>query len=321
MEKRLAPVAVFVYNRLSNTKETIKALERNHLAKNTDVFVFSDAPKDENNKEKVAAIRNYLKTVNGFRSITVIERRENYYIERNIIEGVTEIINRFGKVIVLEDDGVSAPNFLTFMNDALDFYEDKKAIMHIASFTFIKMPAEYRKTIIWRYSENTGGGWATWQDRWEKFRWFKSEAEALSLLSNEQREYIQLEGVFKCLGALKLSPIPWDICWYIAITLNNGLAVNSPHSLVRNNGLFNGTHFTVLNKLLGHSPFEVELDTEDNIVFEDDIKENAEALGLLKEFYSDIDKKDKRLFNKTIFYLLKILVAFRITKLAKRIIS
>ena len=179
MDKNLAPVAIFVYNRLANTRGVIEALQKNYLAKDTDVFVFSDGPnilKNPANERKVAEVRQYLKTVTGFKSFNIIERPENFYIEKNITDGVTEIINKFGKIIVLEDDGVSAPNFLNFMNDALDFYEYKDKVMHIATFTFIKAPSN-NKTFFTTYSENTGGGWGTWRNRWDKFTWFQNPEE------------------------------------------------------------------------------------------------------------------------------------------------
>ncbi|PIP69237.1 hypothetical protein COW91_00380 [Candidatus Nomurabacteria bacterium CG22_combo_CG10-13_8_21_14_all_32_8] len=318
MSKTLAPVAVFVYNRPNNTKAVIEALQNNYLAKETDVFVFSDGPKNEKNKKSVDEVRSYLKTVTGFKSFTVIERKENYYIERNIIEGVTEIINRFGRIIVLEDDGVSARHFLSFMNDALDFYQNMEKVMHIATFTFIKMPKDFRKTFFWSYSENTGGGWGTWKNRWDKFQWFKNEREALSVMSDEQKKRVELDGVTKSLGFLKLSPIPWDICWNIAINRNDGLSVNSPGALIRNNGLFNGTHFTALNMVLGKSLFDVELDENERIVFDDSPVLNNQAIGLLKEFYG---KMGKRTRDKVLHYFVRILVVLRITKLAKWIFS
>ena len=263
-------------------------------------------------------MRQYIKTITGFKSVNIIERKENFYIERNIIEGVTEIVNRYGNIIVLEDDGVSAKNFLTFMNNALDFYEDKEKVMHIATFTFIKMPAGYNKVFFWRYSENTGGGWGTWKNRWDKFKWFQNEAEGLDALSIEQRGKMELDGAFNCLSSLKLNPIPWDICWYVAITRNNGLAVNSPKPLIKNNGLFNGTHFSAINKILGKHQFEVELSDEEEIIFEDNIVENTEAVRLLKEFYSKIGKRKR---DRVLHYFVKILVALRITKLLKRILA
>lgn len=318
MNKTFAPVAIFVYNRVDNTRETIEALKNNYLAKETDVFVFSDGPKTERNKKAVDEVRGYLKTVTGFKSFTVIEHKKNIYLERNVIGGVTEIVNRFGKIIVLEDDGVSAKYFLTFMNKALDFYENEEKVMHVATFTFIKMPDDYNKTFFWRYSENTGGGWGTWKNRWDKFKWFQNEAEGLAALTEEQRKRIELDGTFGCLSSLKSKPIPWDICWYIAIIRNNGLAVNSPVPLIRNNGLFGGTHFSAINKILGKSPFEVELSDKEDIIFDDHIVENTKALELLKEFYSKLGTRKR---DKVLHYFVRMLVVLKITKLLKRLLS
>lgn len=322
MSKQLAPVAIFVYNRPDNTRAVIKALQNNYLAEETDVFIFSDGPRSPKNEKKVAEVRHYLKTIKGLKSVNIIERKENYYIERNIIEGVTEIINRFGKVIVLEDDGVSAKNFLTFMNEALDFYEHQEKVMHIATFTFIKMPDGYNKTFFTSYSENTGGGWGTWKNRWGKFRWFQNEAEGLAVITKEQINKIEMDGAFSCLASLKSKPIPWDICWNIAIIINNGLAVNSPWPLIKNNGLFNGTHFSFMNKILGKNPFEVELSHEgETIMFENHIIESEEAARLLKEFYKNMTEKNTRIGRKILSFFIKILVILKITKLVKRIIS
>lgn len=317
MNKKIAPVAIFVYNRLDNTRAVIEALRNNYLAKDTDVFVFSDGAKTKKNIDSVRGVRQYLKTVTGFRSFTIIERKENYYIEKNIIEGVTEIINKFGKIIVLEDDGVSAKNFLNFMNDALDFYEQQEKVMHIATFTFIKMPDDYKKTFFTSYSENTGGGWGTWKNRWVKFKWFQNEQEGLAVLTPEQKNKIEMDGIFHCLDSLKLKPIPWDICWGIAIVNNKGLAVNSPHPLIKNNGLFNGTHFSFINRILGKNPFEIELGKEEEIIFDDNIIENQEATRLLKEFYQKISEKNTEKSNRLIYGIIKIMVKLKITKFLK----
>ncbi len=317
MDEKLAPVVIFVYNRLENTKQVVEALAENYLATETEVFVFSDAAKDKKNEEKVKEVREYLKSVKGFRSFNIIEREKNYYIEKNITEGVTEIINKYGKIIVLEDDGVSKKGFLTFVNKALDFYEDYKKIMHISTFTFVELPEEYNKTFFWRYTENTGGGWATWKDRWAKFVWFQSEEEALKDFTEEQKKYIALDSTINNLDFLKLNPIPWDICWNIAVVKSGGLAVNSPKPLIYNNGLYNGTHFGLINKLFGKNPFEIKIKNVDvdNIIFDTKIEENKEALKLLKDFYKKIKERNNRPVLNIILY---ILVKLRITKLLKR---
>ncbi len=322
MNKNLAPVAIFVYNRLENTKQVIEALQKNDLAPQTEIFIFSDAPKNPENPRNarnvtaVNEVRKYLKTITGFVAVHIVERPVNFYIEKNITEGVTEIINKYGRIIVLEDDGVTAKNFLTFMNGALDFYEHQHRVMHVATFTFIKMPADYNKTFFWSYSENTGGGWATWKDRWEKFKWFSDEAEGLAGLSEEQKNKVELGGALNSLANLRLNPIPWDICWNIAIVKNDGLAVNSPRALVKNNGLFNGTHFTAFNKILGKHPFDIEIDDSGaEIILEEKIEENPEAMALLKDFYG---KMGKRTRDRILHYFVRLLVFLRITKLLKK---
>jgi hypothetical protein len=292
----------------------IEALQKNYLAPETDVIVYSDGPKTKRQEKSVAAVRNYLKTISGFRSFTVIERQENYYIERNIIEGVTETVSKHGRVIVLEDDGVTAPNFLTFMNQALDFYEREKRVMHIATFTFIDMPKDFNETFFWRYTENTGGGWATWKDRWDKFEYFTNEAEALGSLSIEQQQRLNLEGATNFLISLAYKPIPWDICWYMTLVRNGGLAVNSPHALTVNNGLFNGTHFSALNRLLGKHPFAATLGTHEEIVFSSHIFENQEALAKLKDFYTALGTRRR---DKALHYFVRLLVFLKVTKVLK----
>jgi hypothetical protein len=310
-----APVALFVYNRLKNTKEVVEALQRNTIAKDTELFIFSDAAKYKRNIKQVERVRSYLKTITGFKQVNLIERDRNYYIEENIISGVTEIINKYGKIIVLEDDGVSSSNFLQFMNDSLNFYELVNRVMHISAFTFINLPDHYKdKTFFWRYSENTGGGWATWRNRWDKFEYFESEQKALSSLSEPQLKKIEMGGDFKCLATLKLKPIPWDICWYMTLIRYDGLAVQSPCSMIKNNGFYNGTHFTFVNYFLGKNPFEVDIKSTPQFELASKVEESEIAIALLKEFYKNLGNNYRAKFWH---FILDVLIFFRITKLLK----
>ncbi|MBQ2167294.1 MAG: glycosyltransferase, partial [Bacteroidaceae bacterium] len=138
----ISPVAIFVYNRVDNTQQTVQALLRNTLAKETDVYVFSDGGKNEESWKRVNEVRAYLHEVKreveangGLRSITLIERPENIYLERNIIEGIAYVLDRHDTVIVLEDDIVTSPYYLEYMNEAFDMYRDEKRVMHVAGFT------------------------------------------------------------------------------------------------------------------------------------------------------------------------------------------
>ena len=122
---KLAPVVLFVYNRPEHTKQTVEALQKNELAIKSELFIYSDAPKNIGVKEKIDEVRKYIKSINGFKKVTVIKREKNWGLAASIIDGVTKIVNEYGKVIVLEDDLVTSPYFLKFMNDALEFYKKK----------------------------------------------------------------------------------------------------------------------------------------------------------------------------------------------------
>src|SRR5574340_1739744 len=128
----LAPVALFVYNRPEHTRQTIEALTVNPEAASTRLYVFSDAAKSVDAVPAVAAIRAYLRTVEGFGHVEIVERDSNFGLARSIIDGVTRLCRDYGRVIVLEDDLVTAPFFLRYMNDALDLYEDEEQVMHVS---------------------------------------------------------------------------------------------------------------------------------------------------------------------------------------------
>ena len=136
----LSPIALFVYNRLDNTQATINHLNSNPLASESILYIFSDGGKDETSWKKVQEVRDYLHTITGFKEIHIIERPENFYLERNIIEGIKQVLNSHETIIVLEDDICTSPVFLEYMNNALDKYADNSKVMHIAGFTNLDIP-------------------------------------------------------------------------------------------------------------------------------------------------------------------------------------
>ena len=124
----VAPILLFVYNRPEHTRRCIESLLKNSLASESPLFIYADGAKDSAQQEAVNEVRNYIRTIQGFQQITLMERNENWGLARNIIDGVTTQVNQYGKVIVLEDDLVVAPYFLQFMNDALETYKDEPNI-------------------------------------------------------------------------------------------------------------------------------------------------------------------------------------------------
>ena len=163
-----APVCLFTYNRLEETRKTLEALSANYLAKESDLIVFSDGAKSDDDVEKVEAVRAYLKTLSGFKSINISEAGSNNGLASSIISGVTEVLKDRKKVIVLEDDLISAPNFLDFMNQALDFYKDEQEIFSISGYTMdLDSLSKHNKDYYLNYRASSWG-WATWDDRWKE---------------------------------------------------------------------------------------------------------------------------------------------------------
>ena len=111
----LTPIILFVYNRPEHTQKTIEYLCKNRLAESSNLFIFSDGPKKEKDRQRVTEARNCLKNIQGFKEIKITEREKNLGLANSVISGVSEIFKSYNKVIVLEDDILSSPSFLKFM--------------------------------------------------------------------------------------------------------------------------------------------------------------------------------------------------------------
>lgn len=132
MPDNLAPVGLSTYSRLDHLRQSISALQKNTLAGQSELFVFSDAPQP-GDEDKVNAVRRYLRTVSGFKTVTIMERTSNNRVANNR-GGIEELLNTYGKIVFLEEDVITAPGFLQFMNDALHFYQDNPQIGSISAY-------------------------------------------------------------------------------------------------------------------------------------------------------------------------------------------
>ncbi|WP_114751342.1 sugar phosphate nucleotidyltransferase [Pleomorphovibrio marinus] len=171
MSENLAPVVLFVYGRLTETKSTIQNLQENFLAKDTELFIFSDGAKKEKDVLKVKGVRDYIHTVNGFKKVTIIEQDQNKGLAKSIIDGVTQIITQYEKVIVLEDDLLTSRNFLNYMNQALDHYKNDNRILSISGFSYKDcIPRDYPYDSSFGYRASSWG-WGTWREKWTEVDW------------------------------------------------------------------------------------------------------------------------------------------------------
>lgn len=243
-----APIVVFVFNRVKHARMTIESLRDNYLASESDLYIFSDGWRTFEDKEKtdrerkeVIEVREYLRTVNGFKTVTVTERPENWGLAGNVLASVTEVIKKHGSVIAVEDDLATSPNFLNFMNDALKTYQDNKDIWSVTGFLFpITIPAHYKHDVFLSYRASSLG-WGTWIDRWEKADWEISDYE--SFLNSRKDQFLfnrggNLTSALK--GCMKESKYRvWAVRWSYNQFKNKAYTVFPIKSLVKNMGYDN----------------------------------------------------------------------------------
>ena len=238
---KLAPITLFVYNRPWHTQQTVEALQKNELANESELFIYSDAPKNEHAVENVARVREYIKTIEGFKKVTIIERAKNWGLADSIIDGVTKIVNEYGRVIVLEDDLVTSPNFLRFMNEGLDFYHDNPEIMSISGYTLpaacMKFPKNFTDDVYLNY-RNSSWGWATWADLWNLVDW---EIKDYHQFVNDPRQQKQFNRGGKDLTGMLNSQMEgkinsWAIRFSYAHFKQGMYSVCPRHSYVNNIG-------------------------------------------------------------------------------------
>ena len=177
-----APVILFVYNRKNNFLRTYEALKKCTGADHSDLFIFSDGPKDEKTKPIVDDLRKELKQISldsPFHKTTIIESDVNKGLASSIIDGVTKVITEYGRAIVLEDDCLPSEFFLNYMNVALDYFADNKTIGSISGCAeVIDIPKDYTAD-IYLTRRSCSWGWGTWSDRWAKVDWSLSKGSKI----------------------------------------------------------------------------------------------------------------------------------------------
>ena len=241
---KLAPVALFVYNRPKHTQQTVEALRRNQLAMESELFIFSDAPKAAGAAAAVSEVRDFIRGIDGFKSLTITERKQNFGLAASIIDGVTRLCDEFGRVIVLEDDLVVSPYFLEYMNTALDLYRNDERVMQISGHMF---PVDIAaKTDAVFLPMITSWGWATWQRAWIQF-------DPAATGYGELRRNVTLLKQFNLDGTCNYSGMleqqlrgeidSWAIRWYLSVFLCRGIVLFPIKTLVKNTGFDgSGTH-------------------------------------------------------------------------------
>jgi len=243
----LAPVILFAYRRPAHVLAALQALEKNALLQRSELYIFCDGPKTGAGPEDLAPI---LKTREVIASrpwcprMHTVLREENYGLQRSVMEGVSIVMQRHGKAIVVEDDIVVSPYFLQYMNDALDLYAADEKVLSIGAFNFFATTKDVPETFFIPIPDCWG--WATWKDRWDLF-----EPDAGLLLRRLREKGLMndfnLEGKFDFESMLhdqlmgKVSS--WAIRWQALAYLTGKLSLYPRYSVSRNIGFDeSGTH-------------------------------------------------------------------------------
>lgn len=231
-----APIGLFVYNRPFHTNLTVKALLQNTISNQSDLWIFSDAPKNENSVEKVEEVRRLIRSITGFKNIYIVERSNNYGISKSIIDGVGMLCDKYGHVIVIEDDIVTSPHFLQFINDGLQKYKNYNEVASIHGYQYPirnKLPETFflKGADCW--------GWATWKRAWNYF-----EPDGISLLESIRKfglvDSFNMDGAYKYTDMLEDQIAgrndSWAVRWHASCFINDMLTLYPGHSLVHNIG-------------------------------------------------------------------------------------
>lgn len=309
----LSPIGLSVYSRLPHIKKTVTSLSRNKLASESILFIFSDGPQ-RGDEEKVRAVRRYLRTISGFKEIHIIERDRNSRVENNR-NGIRRLLDEYGKIIYLEEDIVTAPKFIDFMNKALDFYRNDPRIISVTGYSPpIILPSGYVKDIYLslRFS---AWGFGIWKDRYDKIKMkiegydnFHKDPKALKRFrmgGEDLMELLRLEFEGK-IDAL-------DVKIMFQQFQQNLYTLAPARSLVQNTGHDGtGVHCTKTDK------YSSVLDmSERTLRMEENIEPDQDLLNRLYEFRSGgIKAKLERVLKRT---ALLPLVKFARTKIARLI--
>ena len=313
----LAPIVLFVYNRPWHTRQTLESLRQNILADQSQLIIYSDGVKDNastTDLKNIYEVRQIIREKQWCQKVSIIESNKNYGLADSIIKGVTETVNTYGKVIVLEDDMLTSKHFLKFMNDALFLYQDEQEVACVSGFVH---PIKFESLFLIRGAEIWG--WGTWKRAWDLFE-IDSEKLFSELKKRNLTYRFDMNGTVNCTDLLvsqiegKVSS--WGIRWYASAFLANKLHLYPPKTLIKNIGRDGtGTHEGA--SLLQESEvYEESID-----VFKIEVKESKLELQLLINYFRDKNKQLLYISLKSFMRKIALKILFRSHNIAKLIFT
>ena len=277
----------------------------------TPAYIFVDSPKFKKDVELVKKTLGIVKSAKIFKNLTIIERRENYGLAKNIESGVKNILKKHGKIIVLEDDLIVGNNFLDYMNQGLVFFENEKKIWHISGFGEKVEEQDEFKTYCFR--QMNCWGWGTWSDRW---KYFKNDPNIfITQFTDEMIKSFNIDGtqdywdqmIANDKGDIKT----WAVFWYATIFLKGGLCINPSFTHVINEG-FDGSG---VNCSYSNIYDELELNNKGGFSAPKVLREDKKYLKEVKSIYSQRASIEKKGLKYKIYRAMPLSVKKIIKKL------
>jgi hypothetical protein len=294
----LSPIILFVYNRPWHTKETLNTLEKSNLAQDSILYVFSDGAKTSKQDEEVNEVRRIIREAWNFKNIYIIERKKNIGLAANVIDGVSTVIQKHKRAIVLEDDVLLSPCALQYFNDALTLYVNEEKVMHIGSYMYNIDKTGLDETFFTRLVSSQA--WATWDRAWKHF-----EPDTEKLITQFDRQKIKAFSFEHSMNFWRQINLQrkglinsWAVRWYASVFLQGGLGLQCSSSLITNIGHDGtGIHSAISDM------FDAEVKKDKVTYFPTTIVENVQGYHALKYFFkhrkgSLIDRLKRWLKNK-----------------------
>lgn len=276
----LSPICLFTYNRLEETKQTLQALQNNHLAKESDLYIFSDGWKNEKGMEKIKKVREHLRLYDGFKKVTIVESDKNKGLANSIISGVNKVLEKHDRAIVIEDDLITSPNFLDFMNQSLAFYETNEAIFSISGYTMDLPSLKKKERDFYLSYRASSWGWGTWRRSWVDIDWDMKDYTSFKASKKQRKEFNKGGGDMTGMLAKQMSGKidSWAIRWCFNQFKRQQYTLYASSSKVQSIGFGSDATHTK-----GTKRFDTPLDQSDRRSF---VFENEPKLDkmLVKEF-------------------------------------
>ena len=287
-EPSMAPVVVFVYNRIDHTTKILEKLNSLSEAKETDIFIFCDQAKKENVQDSVNEVREYVsrfKTeISRFKNTKLVLAEHNKGLAKSIIEGVSEVINKYGKVIVVEDDILVSNDFLKYMNAGLEYYASDKNIWSISGYTFPMRALTNYPHDVYASGRGCCWGWGSWANRWNTVDWEVKDYELFLASKKKRKEFSEWGYDLPLLldACMNGNAQSWAIRWCFSAFCQGSITIYPCKSRVVNIGTDgSGTNYNKANNRF------------DTVLYEGNAECNFEHI--------DVDYRIKKEFAKKYF--------------------